>query len=161
MCELHYRRARTTGTTGDPHLNNLLHYAVAPTGCWEWQGARYSNGYGKTSRQIHGTRLAQRVLYAEHCGPIPEGAELDHLCRNRACVNPGHLEPVARAVNIQRGYDARQGGRCKNGHDLTRSDAYYVEPKSGRRQCRECWRRNYRTARRNLNARRAVQPKAS
>ena len=157
MCERHYRRMKTKGSTDNPHIDNLRRYAVDDQGCWVWAGALYSNGYGKTSRWFHGTQLAHRVLYVEHRGPIPDGLELDHLCRNRACVNPDHLDPVVRSVNIQRGYDARQNGRCKNGHDLAGEDAYYVEPGSGRRQCRQCWRRNYRQARLNANAKKQAE----
>ncbi|MCX4605500.1 HNH endonuclease [Streptomyces anulatus] len=143
---------KTTGSTSDPHIDNLQRYVVNEQGCWVWAGALYPNGYGKMSREIHGTRLAHRAMYVEHRSCIPDGLELDHLCRNRACVNPSHLDPVVRSVNIQRGYDARQKGRCKSGHDLTVEDAYYVEPSSGHRQCRQCWRRNYRKARLNASA---------
>jgi hypothetical protein len=152
MCERHYRRMKTKGSTVDPHVDNLSRYEIDSQGCWVWSGTLYGNGYGKLTREIHGTRLAHRAFYIEHRSPIADGLELDHLCRNRACVNPNHLDPVVRSVNIQRGYDARQDGRCKNGHDLTAVDAYYVEPGSGRRQCRRCWRQNYRKARQNAMA---------
>jgi hypothetical protein len=71
------------------------------TGCWVWQGARYRTGYGcvrRSGRNLH----AHRYTYEKANGPIPPGLELDHLCRNRACVNPDHLEPVTHAVNMQR-----------------------------------------------------------
>jgi len=157
MCERHYRRMKGKGSTDDPRVDNLSRYNIDSHGCWVWAGTLYGNGYGKLTREIHGTRLAHRAFYIEHRAEIADGFELDHLCRNRACVNPDHLDPVVRSVNIQRGYDARQNGRCKNGHDLTVEDAYYIEPSSGSRQCRQCWRRNYRKARADATARKRAE----
>lgn len=72
------------------------------TPCWIWQLGLALNGYGRVKRygkQFH----AHRIVWEEHHGPVPNGLELDHLCRNRACVNPDHLEPVTHHVNMQRG----------------------------------------------------------
>jgi hypothetical protein len=75
--------------------------------CWIWQRATNEHGYG--SKRIAGREYrAHRVVYERERGDIPEGLELDHLCRVPACVNPDHLEPVTHAENIQRGYDARK-----------------------------------------------------
>lgn len=140
MCERHYRRWLKTGETSSPRIDNLQHYS-AVEGCWVWQGAVWRNGYGKTSTEVNGTRLAHRALYVEHRGEIPEGMDLDHLCRNRLCVNPDHLEPVSRAVNLDRGHEART--MCEAGlHDITQPGA----TKPGTRQCVECWRARYRAA---------------
>lgn len=96
-------------------------YAVNPdSGCWEWQAATVS-GYGVLMlNQFAGTFLAHRLSYLLRHGSIPEGLELDHLCRNRACVNPDHLEPVTTLVNQARGL----GGvlrvpltHCPRGHE--------------------------------------------
>lgn len=71
------------------------------TPCWVWQGAQKGNGYGSV-RSGGKSVAAHRLYYARAKGPIPEGLELDHLCRVRLCVNPDHLEPVTHAVNGQR-----------------------------------------------------------
>ena len=71
-------------------------------GCWHWTGARQSDGYGSFQRSGQ-TRLAHRAMYELFVGDIPEGLELDHLCRDRGCVRPDHLEPVAHLENVRRG----------------------------------------------------------
>jgi HNH endonuclease len=76
------------------------------TPCHLWQLAKNHNGYGQVSTPA-GMALAHRVYYEERYGPVPEGTELDHLCRVRACVNPEHLEPVSHAENCRRGQRAK------------------------------------------------------
>jgi hypothetical protein len=74
-------------------------YVVDPeTSCWNWIRAMHRLGYGFTSKGY-----AHRVYYERLVGPIPEGLEIDHLCRNRACVNPAHMEPVTHQENCRRG----------------------------------------------------------
>lgn len=87
-----------TGRTANPNP-----YRVDPeTGCWIWTQHIDASGYGHAWANGR-TQKAHRVMYERTHGPIPAGLELDHLCRNRACVNPEHLEPVSKAINVQRG----------------------------------------------------------
>jgi hypothetical protein len=115
-------------------LNRLATEVVEDpeTGCLLWQGGKISQGYGEIA--LNGRKqLAHRIAYEGAKGPIPEGLQIDHLCRRRNCVNPDHLEPVTQAENLKR---ARQT-HCKRGHALT-DDNVYVSPKLKLRQCRKC-----------------------
>lgn len=76
-------------------------YVVDDAGCWVWQRSTWRNGYGRLKRDGKWVQ-AYRVYYERHVGPIPKGLTLDHLCRNRLCVNPTHLEPVTREENLLR-----------------------------------------------------------
>lgn len=92
-----------------------LRYVEDPaTGCWNWSGAT-SQGYGIVGTNRDGTFKAHRVSYERAKGRIPDGFDLDHLCRNRRCINPEHLEPVTNAVN------ARRGAKSKLTWDVVRS----------------------------------------
>lgn len=121
-------------------------------GCWVWTASRDHCGYGK----FHDGRmvLAHRWSYEHHVGPIPDGLVLDHLCRNRACVNPEHLEPVTQRTNLLRGMGPNVRAlhtHCQRGHliDGINSD--------GGRYCRECSRVAKREwARRNAAAKQAA-----
>lgn len=94
------------------HPPHVMDYAVDDeTGCWQWLHGTNSIGYGQLHvRHSKPRRMAyaHRVYYERHVGPVPDGLELDHLCRNPGCVNPEHLEPVTHAENIRRGYQAKR-----------------------------------------------------
>lgn len=115
------------------------------TGCWNWQGCRTAGrggGYGQFA--IDGkVKGAHRVSYEAYVEPIPEGYEVDHLCRNHACVNPEHLEAVTASENQQRAADAKT--HCKYGHPFNSPDSRYMGT-NGSRTCRACqrlrWKRN-------------------
>ena len=73
-----------------------------PEECWPWRGSMFTNGYGRfllDGREV----VAHRVVYELMRGPLLPGFVLDHVCRNRRCVNPDHLEVVTNAVNVLRG----------------------------------------------------------
>lgn len=116
------------------------HYTPEPnSGCWIWT-AEVRGGYG---RFWDGQRKRQAHAFAyEHLsGPIPDGLEIDHLCRNRACVNPAHMEPVTSAENNRRAdpCKARRAlTHCPQGHPYS-GDNLYVYP-NGKRRCRVCAR---------------------
>lgn len=119
-CDRHAERLRATGQL--ERLSNnvygvylrfwkyVLTEDVLRDGCWLWQGPRVHNGYGIISIQGSGVKTtirAHRYAYEALVGPIPEGLQLDHLCRVRRCVNPAHLEPVTARENVRRGVRAR------------------------------------------------------
>lgn len=131
-------------------LDRLSDKFVVGDGCWEWTAARNQFGYGVIHRLDEGSRLAHRILYEMLVGPIPEGLELDHLCRNRGCVRPSHLEAVTRQVNILRGDNprivkARNASKthCPHGHPYDEQERY--RRPNGERRCGACardyWRR--------------------
>ena len=114
-------------------------------GCHLWNAAVSGKGYGVI--QVEGKPLgAHRVAYEMYVGPIPDGLQIDHLCRVRSCVNPSHLEPVTSQENTRRGTVVRT--HCPQGHEYSGHD--------GRgRTCKTCLRaassRHYEILRRNTN----------
>lgn len=94
----------------EEHLARLFdRIHVTATGCWEWMGPRHYKGYGKTGTPgPDGSRFAHRVMYQYLVGPIPTGLVLDHVCENKPCINPRHLEPVTVRVNTIRACGSEQ-----------------------------------------------------
>ena len=112
--------------------------------CWEWTAAVKDTGYGNFwVGYDEGWARPHRYVWELLVGPVPEGLDLDHLCRNRLCVNPDHLEPVTRSVNLLRGIGNgnKRKTHCPQGHIIDgRSKT------TGYRFCRECkrqWVREY------------------
>lgn len=118
------------------------------TGCIEWTGGKTTTGYGVFYTEEGRLTMAHRWAYAHSVGPVPDGMSIDHLCRNRACVNPGHLEPVTQRTNLLRGRTVPAANaaktHCPKSHPLSGPNLY-VDPQGGRR-CRICRRENNRNA---------------
>ena len=117
-------------------------------GCMLWTAARGANGYGRFGLKVNErwrAFIAHRLAYEHFVGPVPRGLELDHLCRNRACINPTHLEPVTRWENIMRGQSvsAKHAAKthCPRGHPYAGSNLRVTEQG---RQCKACQREKYR-----------------
>jgi len=102
--------------------------------CWKWTSAFCRQGYGMFW-MFGGGRLAHRVAYELMIGEIPEGLDLDHLCHQRDCVNPWHLEPVTRRVNLRRGNGTGRTS-CPQGHPYVTGNIYME--RTGTKKCRTC-----------------------
>ena len=119
-------------------------YAVVGE-CWEWDVPHPQSGYGTIWDSVAGKNvLAHRWSYEHFIAPIPRGLEIDHLCRNRRCVNPAHLEPVTSGENTRRGYWGLRT-HCNHGHEFT--DENTMRDKKGSRLCRQCKRERDRAYR--------------
>jgi hypothetical protein len=152
LCRSHYERERHAKRLA--HLPRQRLVGVAPferilrrtrvdaAGCWVWQ-ASMQGGYGRLN--MHGRKVfAHRLAWECRFGPVPDGLELDHLCRNKACCNPDHLEPVTHTANVGRGLNGVLRTHCARGHEL--AGANLCVQAGGRRRCRICQRE--RSARR-------------
>ena len=141
MNEILTRRNRQGRTPIDRLLDLIV---IDENGCWIFQGAKV-RGYGRFAigTKTRGDRVLtspHRVAYMYFVGPIPDGLELDHLCRVPACCNPDHLEPVTSSENVRRGtslpaVNARKT-HCKRGHPF--DEANTMIDCNGSRQCRVC-----------------------
>lgn len=111
------------------------------TGCWEWTGAKGIDGYGRIGDDKK-VKLTHRVAYEIMRGPLHRGQVIDHLCRNRLCVNPDHMEATSQRINTIRGNTAdirkklaAQQTHCINGHEFTKENIYLA---NNQRYCRIC-----------------------
>ncbi len=147
-CSKHYWRWRKYG---DPLqlrqpvdvLDLIMRRVEKQADCWIFTG-HLLKGYGQIhSVQLGGTRLVHVVVYERLVGSVPDGLELDHLCRTPACCNPAHLEPVTHAENVARGRFLEVVAErrntmthCKNGHERVPENIRIT--KTGARRCLPC-----------------------
>src|SRR4030095_5422007 len=113
--------------------------------CWEWAGAHDIAGYGRFQakyRTVPRELRAHRIAYELFVGPIPSGFTIDHLCRNKGCVNPTHLEPVSPRENVLRGNtlpaENIKKRYCPQGHEYNRENTHLRA--NNKRECRTCMR---------------------
>lgn len=157
FCHMHYRRLLRTGNPlGAPKLSTEERFWAKVTrteSCWNW-----SSRPGKHALFLVDGSLVpvHRYAYELMVGPIPDGLEIDHLCRNQICVNPEHLEPVTREENLRRGWGHRlQNGmtnECIHGHKYTPENTY-VNPR-GHASCRRCSNESKRKSLKRLREKR-------
>ena len=119
---------------------------AAPNGCWVWIGAQTNRGYGTAWMPHHNPQRASahRLTYEIWADTIPASLEIDHLCRNKACVNPAHLEAVSHRTNVHRGDMTKlRVTHCPMGHEYAGANLY-IRPDNGNRDCKRCQRKRNR-----------------
>lgn len=153
---------RTGPICKEPLDRFVAYIALQDDGCIVWtggkSGGKSGGGYGMFSavgtRGVEHRVLTHRWSYEQFVGPIPEGFDIDHLCRNRACLNPDHLEPVTRAENIRRASALKTC--CPAGHPYTAENTY-VRPGTVHRKCRACARQRDLARAETRNAKRRAE----
>ena len=146
-CQMHYRRWQKTGNplvlVRSMWPERFWAKVLRSEACWIWNGALDRAGYGRMVGGNGGNGLAHRIAYELVIGPIPcDKPHIDHLCRNRACVRPDHLEPVTQSENNQREGAART--HCKHGHPLAGENVSIRRTRGGR-ECLACRRAQARS----------------
>ena len=127
---------------GKSAIDRFLSYikiSKASGNCWEWTGYKNHDGYGQIN--FNGKLLTHRFIYEYLHGPIPDGLQIDHLCRNPACANPKHLEAVSHQENVLRGNSGifnLSKTHCPQNHPYSLANTYHIP--TGGRGCRTCRR---------------------
>jgi len=152
LCGAHYVRLKRTGsfdtTKFDPAPVRFWRKVQKTETCWNWTGAvARSYGHFMIQQKPAITAKAHRYAYEHLVGPIQKDMTVDHLCRNKLCVNPAHMEIVTASENAKRGNPLR--ATCKYGHAYDAENTYHYEtgPRKGRRKCRTCERLRMRETR--------------
>lgn len=157
-CETHYRKRLAAGTLPKrlTVAERFWSHVDKSDACWLW-GSTVRSGYGRFTINTGTQATAHRYAYELLVGPIANGLTLDHLCRNKLCVNPAHLEPVTLVENIQRRpptklHRNKVKTHCPEGHAYDR--VVVTESGAKRRRCMTCDRRSWAESQRRKNLRR-------
>jgi hypothetical protein len=142
LCKAHWQRVSRGQPVGGPIVSRSAaerfasSVRVDESGCWIWTGTTVAKGRNGALSVNGRKELAHRFSYRLAHGSIPDGLELDHLCRVPLCVNPAHLEPVTHLENLRRGPGSKT--HCVNGHQFTPENTRRMP--NGWRRCRACER---------------------
>lgn len=130
-------------------VSQILFYQDTP--CWEWQACIDDGGYGRFN--LEGIHYAHTASYYLFVGTVPEGKEIDHLCRRRHCVNPLHLQAVTHKINMARMAEIK--ATCKNDHVFTPENTFAMKSGRGCKTCRyqkiKEWRARHPQKAREIN----------